>query len=269
MGTILDQIVQTKRIEIERAKSLLPQKVLEDHLVPPIRSKSFLKALSEPGIRIIAEVKKASPSAGVIRADFDPVQIAKIYARHRADCISVLTDKEYFQGDLDYLKAIRKEVKIPLLRKEFIIDTYQILEARFAGADAVLLIAECLPGSQMKDLYDFATQQGLDTLIEFHDVDQLNRVVDTGCPLIGINNRDLRSFETRLETTLSLIPKIPHDRLVVSESGIRTSADLRLLENAGAKAVLVGESLMRSPDIGEALDQLLGLPKTNHFTGAP
>jgi indole-3-glycerol phosphate synthase len=259
MGTILDDIEATKWREIEAAKRDRPAESLTKQLasMPPVRN--FTASLIQPGMRIIAEVKKASPSAGVIRADFDPVKIATIYSEHGADCLSVLTDRDYFQGDLGYLTAIHEAVPLPCLRKEFILDRYQLLEARVAGADAVLLIAEILPGQKLKELYSQARELGLDVLIELHDAEELSRVVDTGCVLIGINNRDLRTFRTSLDRTLSLIPKIPIDRVVVSESGIKTHLDLFLLEQVGAKAVLVGELLMRSPDIGEALDTLRGV----------
>src|SRR5207253_3109395 len=176
-----------------------------------------------------AEVKKASPSAGLLRADFDPVQIARIYEQHGAACLSVLTDAPFFQGELAHLNAIRAAVACPLLRKDFVLDRYQLLEARLAGADAALLIAEILPGDRLAELQREATALGLHTLVELHDADQLPRVLDSGARVIGINNRDLRTFTTRLEHTLELLPRIPADRIVVSESGIRTPADLRRL----------------------------------------
>jgi indole-3-glycerol phosphate synthase len=259
MATILDRIIETKWREIAAARSAVPDGELERRLatLPPTRN--FTQALRRPGqIAIIAEVKKASPSAGVIRADFDPVAIAKIYEQYGAAAISVLTDVEFFQGKLDYLTAIKAVVQCPVLRKDFILDRYQLLEARYAGADAVLLIAECLPGDRLKTLYQEAIALGLHPLIELHDADQLPRVLDTGCPVIGINNRDLRTFVTRLEQTLELLPRIPSDRIVVSESGIASHADMLRLQQAGARAVLVGESLMRAADIAAALQALCG-----------
>ncbi len=258
MATILDRIVETKRLEIAEAKSRVQAEQYLAKIETLPERRGFLKSLQKPGMRIIAEVKKASPSAGLIRADFDPVAIARIYEAHGADCISVLTDQHYFQGHLDYLIQIRAAVGLPLLRKEFIIDRYQILEAVCHGADAVLLIAECLPGDSLKELYEYARHVGLDVLIELHDAWELQRVLDTGCELVGINNRDLRTFETRLEHTIDLMPKIPRHVSVVGESGIKTNADLKLLESAGVKAILVGESLMRADDIGNALDKLRG-----------
>lgn len=260
MPSILDRIVGTKHREIDAARRAVPDADLERRLagLPPARD--FTRALRRPGeVAVVAEVKKASPSAGLIRADFDPVAIARTYERHGAAAVSVLTDADYFQGSLAYLAAARAAVGVPVLRKDFVLDRYQLLEARAAGADAVLLIAECLPGDRLATLQRQATELGLHTLIELHDADQLPRVLDAGGPVIGINNRDLRTFTTRLEQTLELLPKIPADRTVVSESGVTSNADLVRLGRAGAAAVLVGESLMRSPDIGAALDALRGV----------
>ncbi|HKB03589.1 MAG TPA: indole-3-glycerol phosphate synthase TrpC [Gemmataceae bacterium] len=256
--TILDTIVAHKWSEVAAVQAAVPEAALSDlaNAMPPTRD--FAAALRRPGMRVIAEVKKTSPSAGVLRADFDPVAIASIYERHGADCVSVLTDERFFQGHLRYLTAIREAVHLPVLRKDFIVDCYQLLEARAAGADAVLLISEILPGDRLKVLFDQATDLGLHVLVELHDADQLPRVIDSGATLIGINNRDLRTFRTSLDHTLELLPQVPGGRVVVSESGIRTHADLRRLEAAGVKAVLVGESLVRAPDIGAALDTLRG-----------
>jgi indole-3-glycerol phosphate synthase len=259
MASILDRIMAVKRREIEAARLATPEHMLEERIRSLPATRDFTNALDRPGtVAVIAEVKKASPSAGVIRADFDPVAIAKTYADHGAAAISVLSDVEFFQGKLDYITAVHDAVPCPVLRKDFILDRYQLLEARAAGADAVLLIAECLPGNELADLQQRAAELGLHTLIELHDADQLPRVLEAGGRVIGINNRDLRSFTTRLDHTLELLQHIPGDRIVVSESGIGSREDLLRLGNAGAKAVLVGESLMRSPDIGAALDLLLG-----------
>ncbi|MCU0704080.1 MAG: indole-3-glycerol phosphate synthase TrpC [Fimbriiglobus sp.] len=259
MADILARIVDTKRREVAEAKACVPHADLLRRCAEMPPARGFERAVrTAAGIAVIAEVKKASPSAGVIRTDFDPVSIARTYESHGASCLSVLTDEHYFQGSLAYLAAARAAVGIPVLRKEFIIDPYQLAEARAAGADAVLLIAECLPGELMKELHDAAKALGLDVLIELHDADQLPRVLDTGATLVGVNNRDLRTFTTRLEHTLDLLPHFPPSVAVVSESGIRTHAELQLLHAAGVRAVLVGESLMRSADIGAALDQLVG-----------
>ncbi|MCE9529903.1 MAG: indole-3-glycerol phosphate synthase TrpC [Planctomycetes bacterium] len=259
MPNILDEIVKRKYEEIELARRAIPE---EEHTrrigeMPPTRD--FTGALRRTGMRLITEVKKASPSAGVIRADFDPVAIARIYEAHGADCLSVLTDKPFFQGELAYLTAIHDVVRLPVLRKEFILDRYQLLEARAAGADAVLLIAEILPGDRLKVLHDEAKAVGLHVLVELHDAEELPRVIACGTELIGINNRDLRTFKTSLDHTLNLLSSVPTGRIVVSESGIRNHDDLVRLEAAGVKAVLVGESLMRAVDIGMALDQLRGV----------
>lgn len=257
MANILEEIVATKWREIAAARDRVHIGTLERAAEKQPPARGFAKALRVPGeIRIIAEVKKASPSAGIIRTDFHPVQIAEIYESHGAAAISVLTDEQYFQGHLNHLRQVHAAVGVPVLRKEFIVDRYQLVEARAAGADAVLLIAEILPGERLKELYREADELGLDVLVELHDADQLPRVLDCGTKIIGINNRDLRTFTTRLEQTLELRPKIPADITVVSESGIRGPAEMRLLAEAGVHAVLVGESLMRSPDVGKALDAL-------------
>jgi indole-3-glycerol phosphate synthase len=262
MPTILDRIMETKQREIAAARALAADGELERRVadLPPTRD--FTAAVGRAGqVNVVAEVKKASPSAGVIRADFDPVAIASAYASHGAAAISVLTDVDYFQGSLSYLTAVHRAVPVPVLRKDFVLDRYQLLEARAAGADAALLIAECLPGNRLATLQREATELGLHTLVELHDAEELPRVLACGAKVIGINNRDLRTFTTRLEHTLDLMVKIPADRVVVSESGIRTHADLLRLGAAGARAVLVGESLMRAADIGAALDELRGVSR--------
>ncbi len=259
MTTILDSIVANKLQEIDEAKATVPERELERALdqAPPVRD--FRAALEAgPAIQIIAEVKKASPSAGVIRADFDPVRIARTYEQHGAACISVLTDQPFFQGRLEYLRQIRQAVQVPLLRKDFLLDRYQLLEARLAGADAVLLIAEILDDTQLSQLQGDAAKMGMQCLVELYDPANLPRVVDSGARLIGINNRDLRTFVTRLEHTLELATRMPDDACLVSESGIRNRADLERLKGAGVKAVLVGETLMRADDIGDALRELRG-----------
>ena len=262
MANILETIVESKRREIAAAKQRLPEAQLEKALAAAPAVRDFEGALRRPGLQIIAEVKKASPSAGIIRSDFDPVAIAKVYEKHGAACLSVLTDAPFFQGELSHLTKVRQSVALPVLRKDFILDRYQLLEARRAGADCALLIAEILPGDGLRQLYQAARSIGLHVLVELHDADQLPRVIDSGATLVGINNRDLRQFTTRLEHTLELIAKVPRHCCLVSESGIRTHADLRRLEAAGLKAVLVGESLLRATDIGAKLDELRGV-RTN------
>jgi indole-3-glycerol phosphate synthase len=259
VSNILTKIVATKRTEIERAKSAVSERELRAQLAtaPPVRD--FFGALATVGpIKLIAEVKKASPSKGIIRADFDPVAIAQIYAAAGATCLSVLTDEPYFQGSLDYLRQIRAAVEIPLLRKDFILDAYQLLEARIAGADAVLLIAECLDDCNLRSLHNEAIELGLTPLVEFYEPENLDRVLAAGATLIGTNNRDLRTFEVDLHHTMRMRERVPLDCVFVSESGIATRADALLLEAAGADAMLVGESLMREADIGLAVRKLLG-----------
>lgn len=258
--TILDEIVESKRREVAAARRRMPIEELEAQAAEAPPTRDFRAALAGPGpIQLIAEVKKASPSAKVIRADFDPVGIARTYQAHGAACISVLTDAPYFQGHLSYLARVRASVAIPLLRKDFMIDEYQVVEARLAGADAVLLIAEILDDITMARLLERARDYGMAALVEFHDEANLPRVLASGADLVGVNNRDLTRFVTDLDQTLRLRDRIPHDVLLVSESGIRTRADVERLEAAGVSAILVGEHLMRADDIGLAVERLLGL----------
>jgi indole-3-glycerol phosphate synthase len=256
---ILDEIVAYKKEELfetKRKVSLADIKARAEDAGP---TRAFGTALSAGSdIRLIAEVKKASPSKGIIRQDFDPVAIAKVYEESGASCLSVLTEKRYFQGDLGYLGSIRRAVKLPLLRKDFITDAYQVYEARAAGADAVLLIAACLELRQMEDLLGTAKDLGLDVLAEAHTAKELDRTLLAGASIVGINNRDLSRFTVDLDTTFGLLKDIPHDRTVVSESGIGTREDVVLLQQAGVDAILVGESLMREQDIGRKVRELLG-----------
>lgn len=257
--TILDRIVATKREEVGRAKAALPEAALRHRLAaaPPVRD--FLGALASPGpVHLIAEFKRASPSRGIIRADCDPVAMAQTYQRHGAACVSVLTDATYFQGTLDDLRQIRQAVGLPVLRKDFVVDVYQVIEARCAGADAVLLIAECLDDDALRALQEAAVELGMTPLVELHEPENLPRVLRLGARLVGINNRNLRTFQVDLDHTLRLRAQIPVDRIVVAESGIRTRHDVLRLQAAGVQAMLVGESLMASPDPGHAIDTLLG-----------
>ena len=257
--SLLDQIVAQTRREVTAARTRVSAEALRGQLAAAPPPRDFLAALAGgPPIRLIAEVKKASPSSGVLRADFQPVEIARIYQRHGAACLSVLTDQPYFQGSLDHLRAVRAAVDLPLLRKDFIIDPYQVLEARAAGADAVLLIAECLDDDLLRRLYEEIVTLGMTPLVELYEPANLPRVLSLGARLVGINNRDLRTFHADLEHTLRLRGQIPPDRLVVGESGIRSRADVLRLEAAGVEAMLVGETLITQPDIGAAVDELLG-----------
>lgn len=259
MPTILDKIVATKWQEIAAAKQATPLADVRKQAEQASPPRDFFAALAAPGpIKLIAEVKKASPSKGIIRADFDPVAIAKTYQQHGATCLSVLTDEQYFQGHLDYLREIRTAVSIPVLRKDFILDEYQLWEARAAGADAVLLIAECLDDCNLRKLFNGTVELGMTPLVELYEPDNLQRVFDAGATLIGINNRNLHTFEVDLHHTLRLREQIPDQCVLVAESGIYTHADVQLLEQNGVDAMLVGESLMRQSDIGQAVDALLG-----------
>jgi indole-3-glycerol phosphate synthase len=209
---------------------------------------------------LIAEVKKASPSAGVIRADFDPVEIARTYAKHGAACISVLTDEHFFQGRQEYLTAVRAAVDVPVLRKDFLLDEYQLLEARAAGADCVLLIAECLNDDELRRLYQGAADLGMQSLIEIYEPANLDRVLalDPQPTLIGVNNRNLQNFVTDLGHCIAIRQRVPANILLVGESGIHTRAHVLRLQDAGIHAILVGESLMRSPNIAAKVNEVLG-----------
>jgi indole-3-glycerol phosphate synthase len=259
MPTILDKIIATKRGEIERAKAVAPERELRARLGDAPAVRDFFTPLAAGGpIRLIAEVKKASPSAGIIRADFDPAAIASVYEAHGASCISVLTDETYFQGRLDYLTRIKEVVRLPVLRKDFILDSYQVVEARAAGADAVLLIAECLDDCSLRKLFNETCELGMTPLVELYEPDNLQRVFDAGATLIGVNNRNLHTFDVDLGHTIRMRDRVPDQCVLVSESGIRTRDDVLRLESAGVDAMLVGESLSRETDIGTAVDRLLG-----------
>ena len=265
--TILQTILQTKRqavASLRRGRDIESLRAAAA-AAPPARNFFRAATKSSPrGMNLIAEVKKASPSAGVIRQDFDPARIARQYAAAGADAISVLTDRTYFQGDLDHLRAVREAVDLPVLRKDFIIDPAQVYESRSAGADAVLLIAAALPPGELLDLMILATELRMTVLVEVHEADELLQVRSmVGFPLpayglLGINNRDLASFRVDLGTTLRLAELAGEGVPLVSESGIRTRADVDRLKAAGVKAILVGEMLMRSPDIAAAVELLLG-----------
>lgn len=268
MQTILDKIIATKKLEVAERSIRTPIEELRRIIADQPPPRNFFQAVQREPVRkpvnVIAEVKKASPSAGVIRDDFDPVAIARIYQENGADALSVLTDEKYFLGSLDYLKQVKQAVDLPVLRKDFIIDPYQVYEARAAGADAILLIAECLATNQMIDLQILATELRMTVLIEVHDMDNLIRVRDTviGFPhksysLLGINNRDLRTFKTDLGTTLRMVELVENPSVLVSESGIHTREHIQKLASAGVRSVLIGESLMRSADIGGKMRELL------------
>lgn len=260
---ILDKIVAVKKLEVAEAKAAMSLVELRARVgdvedVP----RGFIRALrtaAESGwTPLITEVKKGSPSKGIIREDFDPLDIAETYQNHGATCLSVLTDEQFFYGHLRYLGLIREQVSLPLLRKDFICDPYQIVEARVYGADAVLLVAAILSVEQLLEFSGVAQELGLDVLLEVHNEDELDAALQTDCELIGINNRNLKTFVTDLGTTARLAKQIPSERLIVAESGINNRADIETLQQAGAGAFLIGESLMREADIGEKLQELLG-----------
>jgi indole-3-glycerol phosphate synthase len=259
---ILDEILAHKHEEVRLARQQLSAADLERRARAsgePLRG--FRDALREaPAPRVIAEIKRRSPSRGEIRPDFDPVGCAKAYVEAGAAAISVLTDERFFGGQLDYLDLVRRAVPLPLLRKDFVVDPYQVDEARVAGADAVLLIAGALSAESLIDLRARALGLGMDALVEVHDEEELERALGSGADLIGINNRDLRSFQTDLGVTERLAPRIPRGIVVVSESGIFTPEDVLRLTDAGAHAFLIGESLMREDDVGIALRRVRRVP---------
>ena len=260
MTDILQRIVEAKREEIKRTRATHSEASLRDAALgqsPPRGFAAALRAKLAAGApAVIAEIKKASPSKGVIRPNFVPAEIAASYARHGAACLSVLTDAPFFQGHADFLRQARAACPLPVLRKDFMVDAYQVLEARAMGADAILLIAACLSDSQMAELEACAIELGLDVLVEVHDGLELDRALRLNTPLLGINNRNLRSFEVTLDTTLGLLPRVPADRLLVTESGIVGRADVVRMRAAGVNAFLVGEAFMRAEDPGRALADL-------------
>lgn len=261
LNSILQKIVHHKRSEIDDARRTIPEEELIAAAKDAPAARDFVaplrRASQSDSIGLIAEVKKASPSKGIIREDFDPVSIARQYAAHGASCISVLTDVHFFQGSLDYLKAIRQSVETPLLRKDFILEPYQVYEARAAGADAVLLIAECLRADKLKSLYDLITGLGMTALVELYDKANVENVLACQPVLVGVNNRDLNTFEVDLNHSIGVRQAFDAAVTFVSESGIETHADVQRLKSANVDAMLIGETLMRSADIGTAIRELL------------
>ena len=244
---VLDRIVEVKRREVAAAKARLPR----PEAGSPVRD--FVAALRNKRPAVIAEVKKASPSRGVLRANFDPAAIARSYEKCGAACMSVLTDKEFFQGDAEHLRVARAACALPVLRKDFIIDPWQVRESRALGADCILLIAACLSRSQMLELEGAARELGMAVLVEVHDAAELDQAAALKTPPIGINNRNLKTFATRLETTIDLLPRVPQGRIVVTESGILAPEDVARMRSHGVETFLVGEAFMRAADPGEAL----------------
>lgn len=260
---ILNEILARKRAEVEEAKRRTPQSALrrEAETLRGLRGR-FREALcSGDQIALIAEVKKASPSKGVIRPDFDPVELARAYAAGGARAISVLTDEHFFMGSLDHLRAVRREVALPILRKEFVVDPHQVYEAKVAGADAVLLIVAALRPAELADLMQLAWELGLDALVEVHTEEELETALSAGADIVGINNRDLRTFVTSLEVTARLAPLVPKGTALVSESGVHRREDLEFLAGFGVDAVLVGEALARERDVEGKVRELAGVAR--------
>ncbi|MDQ4076354.1 MAG: indole-3-glycerol phosphate synthase TrpC [Chloroflexota bacterium] len=255
--TILDKIMFYKREELPKRKRERPEADLRAALFLAPSPRDFAAALKRPGVSLIAECKRASPSRGLLRHGYDAVALAQEYEANGARAISVLTDSRFFQGKLEDLAAVRQAVSLPVLRKDFIFDPYQILEARAAGADALLLIASLLPGNTLRDLRVQAEELGMQALVEVHDEVELDHALESGAPIIGVNNRDLRTFEVDFETTGRLRPLIPVDKILVSESGIHTADDVRRLAGMGADAMLVGERLVRAKDVAAQVRELV------------
>jgi indole-3-glycerol phosphate synthase len=262
MSNILDKIVAVKHQEVTAAKRRKSLDVVRADAESRVLTRDFVGALrakiasGKPAV--IAEIKKASPSKGVIREDFIPADIAQSYAEHGAACLSVLTDMQFFQGEVDFLKQARASCQLPVLRKDFMVDAYQIYESRSMGADCILLIAACLDDAQMKDFEAIARGLDMAVLVEVHDAAELERALKLKTPLLGINNRNLKTFEVSLDTTLALKGMVPADRLLITESGIHVRDDVLRMGSAGVNAFLVGEAFMRAPDPGVALAALFG-----------
>ena len=262
MPDILEQIVAVKREEIAAARRKIPLEAIRADAQSRVLTRDFEGALrrriAAGRSAVIAEIKKASPSKWLLRSDFFPADIAQSYAEAGAACLSVLTDRQFFQGRIDYLKQARASCDLPVLRKDFMIDPYQIYESRAIGADCVLLIAACLDDARMVELEEIARSLDMAVLVEVHDGAELERALQLKTPLLGINNRNLRTFEVSLQTTLDLLGRVPKDRIVVTESGIRDPADVKMLRGAGVHAFLVGEAFMRAEDPGAALTAVFG-----------
>ncbi len=264
---ILEKIIARKWQEIDEAKAIKSQAALSDDAkqMPPAKdfSGALLAKAKQQQAAVIAEIKKASPSKGVIRENFDPVAIAQTYSQHGATCLSVLTDVDFFQGSLDIFRAVRAAVELPMIRKDFIVDDYQIIEARAAGADAILLIVAALDDAALSNLYQTATDWGMSVLVEVHDDNELARALKLPLAMVGINNRNLKTFDVTLDTTLAMLPKIPAGVVVVTESGIFTRDDVALMQRNHVHAFLVGEAFMRADEPGKALATLFNKESVN------
>ncbi|HEX3033803.1 MAG TPA: indole-3-glycerol phosphate synthase TrpC [Thermodesulfobacteriota bacterium] len=255
---ILDDIIRNKRAEVEAAKRSYPPELISAQAGRIERPKDFFKAISPYGkVKIIAEIKRASPSKGILREDFNPVDIARSYGKGGASAISVLTDKKFFKGDLTYLRDVRNAVPVPLLRKDFIIDPYQVYEARLYGADAILLIAAVLDKKALTELLNLAHSLGMNAIVEVHDEKELESALMAGSRIIGINNRNLKTFDVSLEISRRLVKLIPKEKIVISESGITGSEDIKRLRDDGIYVFLIGETFMKALDLGRELCKLL------------
>lgn len=264
MSDILERILATKHREVEAARAQLPLAELERRAREASPPRGFAAALQSRAAAgkpaVIAEIKRASPSKGLIRADFDPARIATSYAAHGAACLSVLTDREYFGGSREDLQAARAACSLPVIRKDFIVDAYQVVESRAWGADCILLIVDAVPDAKLLELEALSRSLGMDVLVESHDATQLDRALRLATPLMGVNNRDLRTFGIRLETTLELVGRVPPGRLLVAESGISTPGDVERLRAKKVSAYLVGGAFMAAEDPGRELARLFGGP---------
>lgn len=254
----LSEIIEQKKNELKEKNTFLSYWQLRQQAENPHLNRFFEENISQEGrLNLIAEIKKASPSRGIIRDDFDPVKIAKIYQDAGADALSIITEEHFFEGKLSFINDIRLKTRIPILRKDFIVDDYQIYESYVHGADAILLIAEVLEKKQLTDFISLCHKLGLDCLVEIHNANNLSKALDAGAQIIGINNRDLHSFQVDLKTTAKLRPLIPSDKIVVSESGIRTPEDIALLKELGVNAALIGEAFLEAEDISGKVKSLM------------
>lgn len=269
-GTILSRIIESRRAEVARRRRIMPETVLRIAAGKADAPRDFAGALVRDEVNVIAEIKKASPSAGVLRREFEPVSLARAFEQSGAAALSVLTEEENFQGALAHLRDARAAVSLPVLRKDFIVDPWQVWEARAANADSFLLIAAALDDAALAGLLNLGRELGMEALVEVHTAEELERVLAAGARILGVNNRNLHTLEVRVETSLELAGMIPEDRVAVSESGLRSAEDLRKLSAAGFDAFLIGESLMREPDPGAALKRLIAtaVPERSGDSGA-
>ncbi len=269
-GTILSRIIESRRAEVARRRRIMPETVLRIAAGKADAPRDFAGALVRDEVNVIAEIKKASPSAGVLRREFEPVSLARAFEQSGAAALSVLTEEENFQGALAHLRDARAAVSLPVLRKDFIVDPWQVWEARAANADSFLLIAAALDDAALAGLLNLGRELGMEALVEVHTAEELERVLAAGARILGVNNRNLHTLEVRVETSLELAGMIPEDCVAVSESGLRSAEDLRKLSAAGFDAFLIGESLMREPDPGAALKRLIAtaVPERSGDSGA-